>query len=59
MALADSFVPATINYRNPDAACDLDVVPNAGRRADIAFAMSNSLGFGGHNVSLVLKKMEA
>ena len=59
MALADSFVPATINYRNPDAACDLDVVPNTGRRADIAFAMSNSLGFGGHNVSLVFRKWEA
>ena len=59
MALHDGFVPATINYSVPDEQCDLDVVPNAGRRADIAFAMSNSLGFGGHNVSLVLKKMEA
>lgn len=59
LALHDGFVPATINYRVPDEACDLDVVPNTGRRADIAYAMSNSLGFGGHNVSLVLHKWEA
>ena len=58
LALRDSFVPATINYRVPDEACDLDVVPNTGRPAPLRYAMSNSLGFGGHNASLVLKKWE-
>ena len=51
-------LPATIHYQVPDPACDLDVVPNEGRRADIRYAMSNSLGFGGHNGSLLLKKWE-
>ena len=59
MALHEGFVPATIHYSEPDAQCDLDVVPNAGRQAAIACAMSNSLGFGGHNVSLVFKRWEA
>ena len=58
LALRDGFVPATIHYETPDPACDLDVVPNQGRRAEIRMAMSNSLGFGGHNVSLVLKRWE-
>lgn len=58
LALRDGFVPATINYRVPDEQCDLDVVPNEGRLADLHYAMSNSLGFGGHNASLLLKKWE-
>ena len=58
LALRDGFVPATIHYRVPDEQCDLDVVPNEGRRADLHYAMSNSLGFGGHNASLLLKKWE-
>ena len=58
LALKDSFVPATIGYQVPDPACDLDIVPNQGRRADIKTALSNSLGFGGHNASIVLKKWE-
>ena len=58
LSLRDSFLPATINYRTPDLACDLDVVPNQGRVADVRYAMSNSLGFGGHNASLLLKKWE-
>ena len=58
LALHDGFVPATINYRVPDEKCDLDVVPGEGRWADIRFALSNSLGFGGHNVSLLMKKWE-
>lgn len=58
MALYDGFIPATIHYRVRDEACDLDVVPNEGRKADIRYAMSNSLGFGGHNASLLLKKWE-
>ncbi len=58
MSLWEGFVPATIHYSVPDEACDLDVVPNEGRYADIAYAMSNSLGFGGHNGSLLLRKWE-
>ena len=57
-ALSDGYLPATIHYQVSDPACDLDVVPNAGRSADIRYAMSNSLGFGGHNASLIFKKWE-
>lgn len=57
-ALEDSFIPATINYINKDENCDLDIVANTGRNQDIHYAMSNSLGFGGHNASLVFKKWE-
>ena len=58
LALRDGFVPATIGYQVSDEACDLDVVPNAGRNADIRYAMSNSLGFGGHNACVLFKKWE-
>lgn len=58
MALREGYVPATIGYQVPDPACDLDIVPNQGRRADIKVALSNSLGFGGHNAAVVLKKWE-
>ena len=57
-ALLDGFLPATIGYQEPDPECDLDIVPNQGRDADIRYAMSNSLGFGGHNASILLKKWE-
>lgn len=57
-ALEDSFIPATINYINKDENCDLDIVANTGRNQNIHYAMSNSLGFGGHNASLVFKKWE-
>jgi 3-oxoacyl-[acyl-carrier-protein] synthase II len=56
--LKDGFVPPTIHYRVPDEECDLDIVPNQGRSADIRYAVSNSLGFGGHNASLVFKRWE-
>jgi 3-oxoacyl-[acyl-carrier-protein] synthase II len=56
LALRDGFVPATINYREKDEDCDLDIVPNEGRKADIKVALSNALGFGGHNASIVFKK---
>ena len=59
LSLHDSFLPATIHYQTPDPECDLDVVPNEGRSAEIRYAMSNSLGFGGHNGSLLMKKWEA
>jgi 3-oxoacyl-[acyl-carrier-protein] synthase II len=53
LALQNSVLPPTINLDNPDPACDLDYVPNKARAADIRYAMTNSLGFGGHNASLV------
>lgn len=55
-AIEDSYVPATINYVNPDPECDLDIVPNEGRNVEVNYAMSNSLGFGGHNATVVFKK---
>ncbi len=59
MALHDGFIPATINYQVPDEECDLDIVPNEGRSIQVDYALSNSLGFGGHNASILLKKWEA
>lgn len=58
LTLRDGFIPATIHYQVPDPECDLDVVPNQGREAEVHFALSNSLGFGGHNGSVLLKKWE-
>lgn len=55
-ALQDGFIPPTINYLQLDPECDLDIVPNVGRQQEIQYAMSNSLGFGGHNASIVFKK---
>ena len=55
-SIQEGFVPATINYKVPDEECDLDIVPNEGRKHEIIYAMSNSLGFGGHNSSILLKK---
>ena len=55
IALKEGFLPPTINYNTPDPECDLDYVPNIGRKADITYALSNSFGFGGHNATLVLK----
>ncbi len=57
-SVEEGFVPATINYIVPDEECDLDVVPNEGRNVEVKYAMSNSLGFGGHNASILLKKYE-
>ena len=58
MALKEGFLPPTINYNTPDPDCDLDCVPNTGRKAEIKYALSNALGFGGHNATIVLKKYE-
>ena len=58
LALKEGFVPATINYENKDLECDLDYVVNEGRKSDIKYALSNSLGFGGHNSTIALKKYE-
>ena len=57
-AIEDGYVPATINYKVEDPECDLDIVPNKGRNVDVKYAMSNSLGFGGHNASIIFKKYE-
>ena len=57
-AIHEGFVPATINYKEPDEECDLDIVPNEGRNVEIKYAISNSLGFGGHNSSILLKKVD-
>ena len=57
-AIEDSFVPPTINYKVKDEDCDLDIVPNEPRMKNIDIAMSNSLGFGGHNASIILKKFK-
>lgn len=59
MSVSDDFVPATINYQVPDENCDLDIVPNLGRAQKVDYAMSNSLGFGGHNASIIFKKYQA
>jgi 3-oxoacyl-[acyl-carrier-protein] synthase II len=56
LAIANSFIPPTINYENPDPDCDLNYVPNQGVGREIPFALSNSFGFGGTNASLLLKK---
>lgn len=55
LAIRDGVVPPTINYENPDPECDLDYVPNTARRLDIQAALSNSFGFGGHNVTIAIK----
>ena len=57
-AIEEDYVPATINYKVADPECDLDIVPNEGRNVEVKYAMSNSLGFGGHNGSIIFKKYE-
>lgn len=57
-AIEDGIVPPTINYREKDEECDLDIVPNEVRKADLNIVMSNSLGFGGHNASIILKNIK-
>jgi 3-oxoacyl-[acyl-carrier-protein] synthase II len=56
MAVSQDLVPPTINLENPDADCDLDYVPNQARQMGVDVALSNSFGFGGHNVTLVFQK---
>jgi 3-oxoacyl-[acyl-carrier-protein] synthase II len=58
LAIRDGFIPPTINLEEPGEGCDLDYVPNVGRSQDVRAVMSNSLGFGGHNGVLVLRKFE-
>ncbi|MFN0082025.1 MAG: hypothetical protein ACKVOM_05860 [Ferruginibacter sp.] len=56
LAVNRDCAPPTINLQNPDPACDLDYIPNVARNMPINVVLSNSFGFGGHNVSLVFKK---
>jgi 3-oxoacyl-[acyl-carrier-protein] synthase II len=57
--ILEGCLPPTINYEHPDQECTLDYVPNVARKARVNVALSNSLGFGGHNTSLVLQRFEA
>ncbi|MBS1717065.1 MAG: beta-ketoacyl-ACP synthase II [Armatimonadetes bacterium] len=57
LAMRDGIIPPTVNHEHPDEGCDLDYVPNVARKKDLNWVLSNSFGFGGHNVSLVLKKI--
>ena len=57
LAIEHNLVPPTINFQNPDPACDLDVVPNQAREHTLNVVLSNSFGFGGHNVCLAFRRM--
>ena len=58
MAIVNSAIPPTTNYENPDPDCDLDYVPNEARHQPVTVTMSNSLGFGGHNTSVIFRKFQ-
>ena len=58
LAIKDGVVPPTINYEHADPECDLDYVPNTARKTNVLVCMSNSLGFGGHNATLIVKKFK-
>lgn len=59
LAIKEGIIPPTINLETPDPDCDLDYVPNEARKREIKSALSNSLGFGGHNATIIFKKFEA
>lgn len=58
LTLRENIMPPTINYETPDPHCDLDYIPNTARKAPMTAVMSNSLGFGGHNASILIKKFQ-
>jgi len=56
LAIRDGVVPPTINYQNPDPLCDLDYIPNEARDVKVQYALNNSFGFGGQNITLIASK---
>ncbi len=58
LVLKEQIIPPTINYQSPDPECDIDCVPNTARKADVAYALSNSFGFGGTNGALLFRRFE-
>jgi len=58
LTIREGIIPPTINYENPDPECDLDYVPNIMRKQSVGTVLSNSFGFGGHNISLVAKRFD-
>lgn len=56
LAVSENYIPPTINYEFPDESCDLDYVPNVGIEHEVNYSLSNSLGFGGHNATIVIGK---
>ena len=56
LVVRDGIIPPTINYCTPDPECDLDYTPNTARNRDVSAALSNSFGFGGHNVTLAVQR---
>jgi 3-oxoacyl-[acyl-carrier-protein] synthase II len=56
LTIRDGMLPPTINLENPDPECDLDYIPNVARRQRVDLALSNSFGFGGQNITLILKR---
>lgn len=56
LAVSENYIPPTINYENPDESCDLNYVPNVGIEQEVNYTLSNSLGFGGHNATIVIGK---
>jgi 3-oxoacyl-[acyl-carrier-protein] synthase II len=59
LVIRDGIIPPTINYENPDPECDLDYVPNAARKKQVDVALSNSFGFGGQNITLIVKRFSS
>ena len=58
LAISEGVIPPTINIDNPDPECDLDYVPNKAENRKVNVAMANSLGFGGHNSSIIFKTFD-
>ena len=58
LAIDNGIIPPTINYQTPDPECDLDYTPNKAKKREVIYALSNSLGFGGHNAAILMKKYE-
>ena len=59
LAVHNGVIPPTINYENPDPACDLDYVPNEARETEVRVALSNAMGLGGHNGCVLVGRVDA